>query len=119
MNYDSTTTPFQRRVYEAARRIPRGMVTTYALLARAIGCGAPRAVGQALRRNRYAPAVPCHRVIATDLRMGGFGGATRGATLREKIALLRAEGVRIRAGRLLDRAQLFTFPAPSRRQRRP
>jgi methylated-DNA-[protein]-cysteine S-methyltransferase len=115
MKYDSTTTPFQRRVYDAAQRIPRGKVTTYALLAHAIGCGSPRAVGQALRRNRYAPTVPCHRVIASDLRMGGFGGATRGAKLREKIALLRAEGVRIHSCRLAERAQVFAFSAPPHR----
>jgi hypothetical protein len=49
--------------------------------------------------------------------MGGFGGATRGAKLREKIALLRAEGVRIHSCRLAERAQVFTFSA--RQQGRP
>jgi len=107
--YDTDTTPFQRRVYTAAQEIPRGMVTTYARLARHIGCGSARAVGQALRRNRYAPRVPCHRVIATDLRLGGFGGQTCGAAVRRKRACLRAEGVLFRAGRLADATRLFDF----------
>jgi len=107
--YDAATTAFQRRVYDAAQAIPRGKVTTYARLARQIGCGSARAVGQALRRNRYAPQVPCHRVIAADLRPGGFGGQTCGAALRRKLALLRGEGVRFRAGRLAEVTRLFDF----------
>lgn len=107
--YDTATTPFQRRVYDAAQEIPRGMVTTYARLARHIGCGSARAVGQALRRNRYAPRVPCHRIISADLRLGGFSGQTGGAALRRKRALLRAEGVLFRAGRLADARQMFDF----------
>ena len=64
-------TSFQRRVYDAVVMIPAGCVSTYRLVALYIGCGAPRAVGQALRVNPYAPRVPCHRVIASDLRIGG------------------------------------------------
>jgi O-6-methylguanine DNA methyltransferase len=107
--YDAATTAFQRRVYDAAQEIPSGMVTTYARLARHIGCASARAVGQALRRNRYAPRVPCHRVIAADLRLGGFGGQTCGAALRRKAALLRAEGVRLQAGRLADATRVFDY----------
>ncbi|OQW94406.1 MAG: hypothetical protein BWK77_09365 [Verrucomicrobia bacterium A1] len=56
-------TDFQQYIYDATRSIPKGRVTTYALLGQAIGCRSPRAVGQALRRNPFAPKVPCHRVI--------------------------------------------------------
>ena len=86
-------TPFQSMVYEAARRIPRGRVTTYKALADAIGCRSPRAVGQALKRNPYAPEVPCHRVIASGLTLGGFRGMRRGLALHDKERLLRQEGV--------------------------
>ena len=108
-------TPFQKRVYDAARRIPEGKVSTYGHLARAIGCGSPRAVGQALRRNPFAPRVPCHRVIAGDLTIGGFGGKTTGQRIRKKLAMLATEGVRFENGRLADATQLFTFDRRKKR----
>jgi methylated-DNA-[protein]-cysteine S-methyltransferase len=93
-------------VYVAVRRIPRGRVATYGGVAAAIGCGSARAVGQALRRNPFAPRVPCHRVIASDITLGGFDGARAGAELARKERLLAAEGVVFRNGRLLDRDRL-------------
>jgi len=109
MKRDLHVTDFQRRVYEAAKRIPRGKVTTYKLLAAAIGCGSSRAVGQALRRNPFAPAVPCHRVIRTDLTLGGFSGKVRGANIVRKKKLLEEEGIRFSGGRLADAGQVHRF----------
>ena len=103
-------TSFEQSVYDAISRIPRGCVSTYALVARAVGCGAAQAVGQALRRNPDAPRVPCHRVIASDLTLGGFCGRRGGAALRDKRALLAREGVQFDAqGRLADPACVFRF----------
>lgn len=87
-------TPFQRRVYEALLEVPAGKVTTYGALACRIGCGSPQAVGQALRRNPLAPQVPCHRVVAADGSLTGFGGRRDDAALARKRALLEAEKVR-------------------------
>ncbi|HFQ81872.1 MAG TPA: MGMT family protein [Desulfobacterales bacterium] len=98
---------FQERVYRAASRIPRGRVSTYKLLAAAIDCRSPRAVGQALRRNPFAPEVPCHRIIRADLTVGGFMGEERGPLWRRKIELLRREGVLFRHGVLIDAARLY------------
>ena len=95
-------TAFQNRVYAALREIPRGRVTTYKRLAGRLGCRSCRAVGQALKRNPYAPVVPCHRVIASDVTPGGFMGRRDGPALRRKLALLASEGVRFRAGKLAD-----------------
>ncbi len=95
-------TPFQQRVYDAARRIPRGKVTTYGLLAKAIRCGSARAVGQALRCNPFAPEVPCHRVVAADLTLGGFMGKRSGAALAKKKRMLEAEGVRFEGNRVAE-----------------
>ena len=94
--------PFAARVYAALKRIPRGQVITYAALARRIGCRSPRAVGQALRANPFAPKVPCHRVIASDLTPGGFVGKTSGTELRRKLRLLASEGVKFADGRVTD-----------------
>ncbi len=101
-------TPFQTRVFDALARIPEGHVTTYKVLADSIGCGSARAVGQALRRNPFAPEVPCHRVIGSDLRLGGYQGQTDGAAVRRKLQLLSTEGVTFRAGRLVDPGQVLS-----------
>jgi methylated-DNA-[protein]-cysteine S-methyltransferase len=66
-------TPFQRRVWAAITAIPGGETVSYGELARKIGSG-PRAVGAACGANPYPVLVPCHRVIAADGGLGGFGG---------------------------------------------
>jgi methylated-DNA-[protein]-cysteine S-methyltransferase len=71
----TAATPFQRRVWQAARLIPYGETRSYRQLAVGIGQpGAARAVGQALARNPLAIIVPCHRVLKADGGLGGFGG---------------------------------------------
>ena len=103
-------TPFQQRVYDALRSIPRGRVTTYGVLAGHLGCRSAQAVGQALRRNPFAPEVPCHRVIAADLRIGGFSGAREGAQIARKLRLLASEGVRFdEQGKLADVRQVYRY----------
>ena len=89
-------------MYAALCKVPRGKVITYAALALRIGCRSPRAIGQALRANPFAPEVPCHRVIASDLTIGGFTGHTSGPALTKKLRLLAAEGVVFKNGRLSD-----------------
>lgn len=84
-------TPFQRRVYLALLDIPRGTTITYGELARRVGCRSAQAVGQALRRNPFAPDVPCHRVVAADGSLGGYNGAREGAELERKRQLLESE----------------------------
>ncbi|MFO7534877.1 MAG: MGMT family protein [Kiritimatiellia bacterium] len=106
---------FARRIYRLAGRIPRGFVSTYGELARAAGCGSARAVGQALRRNPFAPEIPCHRVIASDLRPGGFLGARGGALLSRKLKLLEGEGVVFENGRLADSGRLYRYKSAERR----
>jgi O-6-methylguanine DNA methyltransferase len=66
-------TPFERRVWEAARRVPYGSVASYGALAARIGTpSASRAVGNALGKNPIPVVVPCHRVIHGDRSIGGF-----------------------------------------------
>lgn len=104
---EERVTPFQGAVYEALRAVPAGRVTTYGRLAARVGCGSARAIGQALRRNPFAPRVPCHRVIASDLTLGGFSGARRGPLIAKKARLLLSEGVRFGSdGRLADPSRL-------------
>ena len=84
-------TPFQRKVYKAILKIPPGEVRSYAWVAKKIDRPkAARAVGQALKRNRWAPMIPCHRVIASD---GNLGGYSAPGGLRRKLLLLTREGL--------------------------
>lgn len=85
-------TEFQRRVYLALLEVPRGETITYGELARRIGCRSAQAVGQALRRNPFAPDVPCHRVISADGSLGGFYGHREGEMIDKKRSLLESEG---------------------------
>ena len=116
--------PFQRRVWDALRRIPYGETRTYAELAREIGApGAARAVGAANGANRLAIVIPCHRVIAADGGLGGYGGG-----LWRKLRLLETEGVLLSHGtsphadglrwRPARRSRSATFPATLERRPR-
>src|SRR5574341_1029269 len=95
------STPFQEKVYKKCSQIPKGKVPTSGLLAKALN-SSPRAVGQALRCNPYAPIVPCHRVVSANGSIGGFMGDTKGKAIQKKITLLRKEGVIIEKGAVTD-----------------
>ena len=75
--YFATGTPFQLMVWEELLKIPYGETRSYWELAEAIGKPkAARAVGNALNANAVAIIIPCHRVIASGGKLGGFGGGT-------------------------------------------
>ena len=76
---------YTQRVLKATAQIPLGYVTSYGSIARAVG-GGPRAVGNVMASNPFAPIVPCHRVVKSDFTLGGYGGG-----LKVKIALLGRE----------------------------
>ena len=76
---------YTQKVLKATLQIPFGYVTTYGALAEAVGGGA-RAVGNVMASNRFAPIVPCHRVVKSDFTLGGYGGG-----LRLKVELLTRE----------------------------
>ena len=83
---------FYKRCWGELLRIPFGETRSYAQIARAVGCPAGfRAVGQANHHNPIAIIVPCHRVLASDGTLGGYGG---GLPLKAK--LLRLEGAAFR-----------------------
>lgn len=82
--------PFQEKVYQVTKGIPKGKVTTYKEIARKAGFPrAFRAVGNILNKNRNS-SVPCHRIIRSDGKISGYN---KGA--KEKIHLLKKEGIKI------------------------
>jgi O-6-methylguanine DNA methyltransferase len=91
--------PWDRLVLGAVRGIPPGSTASYGEVARMIGRGgAARAVGGAVGRNPIGLVIPCHRVIAGDGSLGGYGGGWWGgrqAGLDLKRELLAREGVNV------------------------
>lgn len=98
---------WDRLVLEAVRAIPRGRTAGYGEVARRIGRpGAARAVGGAVGRNPVGLLIPCHRVIAGDGTLGGYGAAAWGgreAALDVKRELLALEGVEVARSRVSPR----------------
>lgn len=112
---NKTITEFQYKVYTKLLAVPKGKVTTYGDLGRAVQCKCAQAIGGALKRNPFAPDVPCHRVIQKSrsgrdseclkhgkgcpacpkYQLGGFHGSREDAELRRKLQLLSDEGVQI------------------------
>lgn len=85
---------FQKKVQRACQKIPRGEVRSYGELAAAAGSpGAARAVGSVMRTNRFPLVIPCHRVVASGGKVGGFS-CPAGVEMKEK--LLALEGVRLK-----------------------
>ena len=82
-------TAFQRRVWDALRRIPAGETRSYGELAHQLGSG-PRAIGAACRANPIPLFIPCHRIVAAH-GLGGFMGVTMGRGLHLKQRLLDHE----------------------------
>jgi len=76
-------TPFFSAAWNACRSIPAGETRSYAWLAAEAGSPlAMRAAGQSMARNRFSLIIPCHRVIASDGGLGGYGGGGLGVKAR-------------------------------------
>jgi methylated-DNA-[protein]-cysteine S-methyltransferase len=104
-------------VYIMVFSVPAGKVTTYKLIAEALQSRAFRGVGQALKHNPFAPLIPCHRVLASDLTIGGFRGQVQGDSIEAKREMLQQEGVYFDSkGKLFDKTVLHDFAAEIRRR---
>lgn len=91
---------FAEIIYSELRKVPAGKVTTYKALAEKLGTKAYRAVGTAMKNNPNAPETPCHRVLKSDGRIGGYMGKMNGDAIAKKIVMLRNEGVEIIGGKV-------------------
>jgi methylated-DNA-[protein]-cysteine S-methyltransferase len=100
--------PFNRRVYEFARAIPRGQTLTFAEFAKRLGAsGASHAVGQAIGRNPFTIIVPCHRVLAAA---GEADGTCMNGGVISKRRLLSLEGALAKSGPTLFDVLLSVAP---------
>jgi methylated-DNA-[protein]-cysteine S-methyltransferase len=92
---------FEKSVCQVMRKIPKGRVTSYGLIARRIS-SAPRAVGTGVARNPWPLFIPCHRVVPASLEIGNYsiGGALSDYGCEVKRDLLEREGVAIEGGKI-------------------
>jgi len=98
-------TDFLQNVYSRLGEVPFGKVTTYKRLAMAVKTKAYRSVGNAMRSNKDLTNIKCFKVVKSD---GSLGGYALGA--REKIRRLKAEGIEVKDGKIVDfKKKLFTF----------
>jgi methylated-DNA-[protein]-cysteine S-methyltransferase len=87
---------FSERVYKLCKKIPRGKITTYKIVAEALNSKGYRAVGNALNKNRDKE-VPCHRIIDSKGHLHGFYSG-----INHKAKLLKKEGIKIKNNKVVD-----------------
>jgi len=98
---------FNQKVWNLAKKIPKGKVSTYKEIAKKLKTKAYRAVGQALKQNKKPIVIPCHRVVNSDGSLGGYAGVKNSI---KKIKLLKKERVEIKNNKIINfKKHLFRF----------
>jgi len=88
----------EEKVYKKLLEVPKGKITTYGELAKAIGLkNGQRVIGKIMNKNPYPVIVPCHRVIKSDGKIGGYAWGEK-----VKAKMLSKEGIKIKNGKILD-----------------
>lgn len=88
----------ERRVYKKLLKVPKGKVTTYGDLARAVGLqNGQRIIGQIMGKNPFPVIIPCHRVVKSDGKIGGYYYGEK-----VKTKMLSDEGVLVKNGKIQD-----------------
>jgi methylated-DNA-[protein]-cysteine S-methyltransferase len=94
---DDLKESFTAQCYALLKHIPKGRVTSYKEMAKALNTKAYRAVGSAMAKNKDLVTVSCHRVVRSDGKVGEYA-----LGVEAKIALLEKEGVRIKENKVQD-----------------
>lgn len=95
----------EHKVYEKLLEVPKGKVTTYSELAKAVGLkNGQRAIGRMMNKNPFPVIVPCHRVILSTGKIGGYAWGEK-----VKINMLSKEGIAIKKGKILDKDTIYRF----------
>lgn len=86
------------KVYRKLLQVPKGKVTTYSDLAKAVGLkNGQRFVGTIMKKNPYPVIIPCHRVVKSDGKIGGYSYGEK-----VKLKMLKKEGIKIKDGKIID-----------------
>ncbi|TLX94505.1 MAG: MGMT family protein [Thaumarchaeota archaeon] len=95
----------EHKVYKKLLEVPRGKVTTYSELAKAVGLkNGQRVIGRIMNKNPYPVLIPCHRVILSSGKVGGYAWGQR-----VKTKMLAKDGVKIKKGKILDSDTIYRF----------
>ena len=87
-----------KKIYKKLLEVPKGKITTYGELAKAVGLkNGQRVVGKIMNKNPYPVIIPCHRVIKSDGKVGGYAYGED-----VKSDMLTREGIVINNGKILD-----------------
>ncbi len=98
LNQKNYTNSFNQKVWFYTKQIPKGKISTYKEIAKACGSEKKaRAVGNALNKSPGMPEVPCHRVVKTSGKTGGFAFGTK-----KKQKMLKEEGLNFEKGRITE-----------------
>lgn len=93
----------QQKIYKKLLEVPKGQVTTYGELAKAVGLkNGQRAVGKIMNKNPYPVIIPCHRVVMSTGKIGGYA---YGENVKTK--MLNDEGIEIQNGKIVDSENLI------------
>jgi len=88
----------EQKIYKKLLEVPKGQITTYGELAKAVGLkNGQRVVGKIMNKNPYPVIIPCHRVVMSTGKIGGYAFGEN-----IKIKLLNDEGIQIKNGKILD-----------------
>ena len=88
----------EQRVFKKLLEIPKGQITTYGELSKAVGLkNGQRVIGKIMNKNPYPVIIPCHRVVMSTGKIGGYA---YGVHIKTK--LLNDEGIEIKNGKILD-----------------
>jgi len=88
----------EKKIYKKLLEVPEGKITTYGELAKAVGfTNGQRAVGKIMNKNPFPVLIPCHRVVKSDGKVGGYA---YGENI--KINILKKEGIKIKNGKIQD-----------------
>ena len=88
----------EQKIYKKLLEVPKGQITTYGELAKAVGLkNGQRIVGKIMNKNPYPVIIPCHRVVMSTGKIGGYAFGEH-----IKIKLLNDEGIQIKNGKIID-----------------
>lgn len=88
----------QQKIFKKLLEVPKGQITTYGELAKAVGLkNGQRAVGKIMNKNPYPVIIPCHRVVMSTGKIGGYAYGEH-----VKIKMLNDEGIKTKNGKIVD-----------------
>jgi methylated-DNA-[protein]-cysteine S-methyltransferase len=95
----------EHEIYKKLLQVPKGKVTTYSELAKAVGLkNGQRAIGKIMNKNPFPVIIPCHRVILSNGKIGGYAWGEK-----IKTNMLSKEGIKIKNGKILDTNKIYRF----------